>query len=81
MTSPETRRTEIRTIHIYGHGHETDLDIDQQAIPWCTTHYGIVVNSTPERQCWRAFWLGGEFNEEPCNISSGGPDHKWWRDP
>ena len=43
----------------------------QEAIPWCTFHKRSVV-----------FPESGLCADGPvgCMISTGGPDHKWWRD-
>lgn len=46
----------------------------QTAIPWCTTH-----NQPP------VFYdeLAGAIchpDSRNCNVSKGGPDHKWWKD-
>ena len=54
--------------------------VTQQAIPWCTTHDSKVtdpVDGDPDT-CARGEW-------EPqlvglCEISTGGPEHKWWVD-
>ena len=47
--------------------------IGQEAIPWCTTHSDVA--SLDAEKCWA-------YVVEPgaCVISSGGPDHKWWKD-
>ena len=42
--------------------------VDQVAIPWCTTH------DRPDEL--------DEYGDDGglCEVSTGGPDHKWWRD-
>ena len=47
----------------------------QVAIPWCTTH----------NQCTYVYLVRdgehcGGFDGNSCVVSSGGPDHKWWKD-
>ena len=49
--------------------------VEQTAIPWCITHDAELVDNDV---CWRGVWrptAGGI-----CDISTGGPDHKWWED-
>ena len=50
--------------------------IDQEAIPWCTTHNAKGIR--PDLVCDLAQFA--EFPVTDCNISMGGPDHKWWKD-
>ena len=48
---------------------------DQTAIPWCTTHdqkADDVVCVIGSGDCG--------YVRLPCVISTGGPDHKWWKD-
>ena len=45
------------------------------AIPWCTTHDRMMDSEDPERYCFEAGSV-----DDPCVISTGGPDHKWWKD-
>ncbi len=47
--------------------------IDPEAIPWCTTHDHQSNESL--HAC-----LAGIIKEGACHISTGGPDHKWWKD-
>ena len=50
--------------------------VDQRAIPWCTTH--DAEQADYDDICWKGVWrpnAGGV-----CVISTGGPDHKWWKD-
>ena len=49
--------------------------VDQEAIPWCTTHDSIAERTRG------GHWLD-ECGDDPfyCKISTGGPDHKWWKD-
>ncbi len=66
MTSPETRRV---------HTGLGDDRIDQTAIPWCTVHDASKIEAD-----WRPATCGAG-DGQACLISTGGPDHKWWRDP
>ncbi len=49
------------------------------AIPWCTTHDA---QQSGENYCW----ISVDFDAFPnirnadCAFSTGGPDHKWWKD-
>ncbi len=46
--------------------------VDQIAIPWCTTH-----------DRWTegfGFCRANDIPNEICEVSTGGPDHKWWED-
>ena len=65
MTAPETRTIPRKFPR---------EDVTQQAIPWCTTH-DLPSCPLPARFCYEAY-------RDPfsCSISTGGPDHKWWRD-
>ena len=58
--------------------------IDQEAIPWCTTH-DMNVTIGHKYRTW--IWDGciaavTEWRDDTdsCVISTGGPDHKWWFD-
>ena len=57
------------------------LEIRQEAIPWCTTHDSKVASPPPLLTCE---WVLAHWDDvatiQPCNPSTGGPDHKWWRD-
>ena len=49
-------------------------EIEREPIPWCTTHDASKVE---------ADWLDptcGAGDGLACEISTGGPDHKWWKD-
>ena len=48
----------------------------QEAIPWCTVHNTKGVR--PNLVCDLAQFA--EFPVTDCNISTGGPEHKWWKD-
>ena len=61
-------------------GVTTEL-IRQEAIPWCTTHDSETAISLDgqvyfcrKAQTWTHLETHG------CEVSTGGPDHKWWRD-
>jgi len=49
---------------------------DQTPIPWCTTHDSPKVVDDKARYCYEKS-LAEVFT---CEISTGGPDHKWWKD-
>ena len=49
---------------------------EQQAIPWCIAHNSKGV--LPGLVCDLAQFT--EFESTPCEISTGGPEHKWWMD-
>lgn len=66
MTSPVTRS-------LLGWEHENPDVYNQVAIPWCTTHDHQSNESL--HAC-----LAGIIKEGECHISTGPPDHKWWRD-
>ena len=63
---------------------------NQQAIPWCTTHDEKLPNGPElekdEPRCWFDYFYGVKDSDgnriDPlmCVISTGGPDHKWWKD-
>ena len=52
------------------------------AIPWCTTHDV----STTSDECDSPIAIfdmspdAAPFDEIPCVISTGPPDHHWWKD-
>ena len=48
----------------------------QEPIPWCTTH-DRMMDDELARQRW-CYEAGSD--EQPCVVSMGGPDHKWWKD-
>ena len=51
---------------------------NQTAIPWCTTHdEGAVADGFI---VCRVGVVLGELAQTNCLISTGGPNHKWWRD-
>ncbi len=51
----------------------------QTAIPWCTRHdsKAYVREDDLASSCQQADGYGWI---DQCVISTGGPDHKWWRD-
>ena len=53
--------------------------ITQQAILWCTTHDSKLIARGD--MCQDKSWstLAG-LDSGVCVISTGGPEHKWWRD-
>ncbi len=48
------------------------VQVKLELIPWCTTH-GLSVADPGDETCelWEDGW--------DCAISTGGPDHEWWR--
>ncbi len=48
-------------------------EIRREPISWCTTHNHQSNESL--HAC-----LAGIIEEGACRISTGGPDHKWWKD-
>ena len=53
----------------------------RSAIPWCTTHDGQALygDKCPSGMNIEQFPPVG-FYKAWCEISQGGPDHKWWKD-
>ena len=49
--------------------------INLEAISWCTTHDNEAVHEQGTG-CYQAIAIG---NWSDSVISSGGPDHKWWK--
>lgn len=49
-------------------------EIKREPIPWCTTHNTSVGAESSVCDYGDLSGHGG------CVISTGGPDHKWWRD-
>ena len=51
----------------------------QDPIPWCTTHNA---QQSGENYCWKFVDYAAFSNvrEANCELSTGGPDHKWWED-
>lgn len=72
MTAPETRW--IRDVPS---DPMMQRQWSQQAIPWCTTH-DLKAFTDGSDACWLEEGL--ENNPRRCEISTGGPDHKWWKD-
>ncbi len=81
--------TETRVLTVLN-DFDTDVDgnyvnpeyqIRLQVIPWCTTHDSPDDgwrNGFITRVCLVALALDRDPKE--CEISVGGPDHKWWCD-
>ena len=57
------------------------MPVEQQAIPWCTTHdiSKDIPNPNPAADRPGDCFLA-EYREGECVISTWGPDHKWWVD-
>ncbi len=72
--------TETRTLWkpIHDGRTATLTDITQQPIPWCTTHDDIAAKSGD--RCRGFSYYGTKWDINECVISSGGTDHKWWKD-
>ena len=51
----------------------------QTAIPWCTTHDSAAASPSDIPPIYCAVWEGFNTNGA-CDILTGGPDHKWWKD-
>ena len=51
---------------------EDQTIIEQTAIPWCTEHDVTMIPDEPS--------CDARYNENPCVLSVGGPDHRWWQD-
>lgn len=51
------------------------VQVKLDAIPWCTAHNSKGV--LPGLVCDLAQFA--EHPVTPCVISTGGPDHEWWR--
>jgi len=69
--------SEIRLVVMVPIPHELIIDdyLTQTAIPWCTTHDSSM--TTDGQRCL----VQTIFDyAEGCVISTGGPDHKWWKD-
>ncbi len=61
------------------------MPVEQEAILWCTTHSssgqgpsrrGVACHYSALRQATKR----GLDILEPCEFSTGGPEHKWWVD-
>ncbi len=83
MTGP---RTQFETVYrpLVGPLFSTAgfQEIRREPIPWCTTHNNQLHGKLGEdaiEGLWQIWCL---FNDSdmPCVVSTGGPDHKWWRD-
>ena len=57
-------------------------EVTREAIPWCTTHDSKRLGHNPEL-CEFAAWYSNQdkhqIGGQNCVISTGGPDHKWWK--
>ncbi len=60
---------------------------EQEAIPWCIAHNSQLPSGAAEHdnRCWFSWHYGikgpdGERMGVDCEISTGGPEHKWWVD-
>ncbi len=49
---------------------------NREPISWCTTHDNEAVHEQGTG-CYQAIAIG---NWSDCVISTGGVDHKWWKD-
>ncbi len=54
------------------------MPVEQHAIPWCITHdmKAVIVQDGIRGFCP----LLGKRNDDPCVVSQGGLEHKWWVD-
>ena len=92
MTGP---RTQFETVYrsLVGPLFSTAgfQEIKREAIPWCTTHNQIALGVDAYAVCYDPaqvpahqldYWGQSEPapNRDGCVISTGGPDHKWWKD-
>ena len=72
---------EIRTL--FDAQNEVAEAYVQTAIPWCTTHDSKQLGFNP-KLCEFAAWYSNQrdhqIDDQHCEISQGGPDHKWWED-
>ena len=71
----KTRRGGITGVHSAQYAM---LTVDQEAIPWCTTHDMSIY--LIDGVCFAGWMLINRGEVAPCEISMGGPDHKWWKD-
>ncbi len=70
-------KPEVRMVAILGQSDGQPVK-NQRAIPWCTTH-DLRARKDDDRVCPGGGWVGVGYSTR-CQISSGGPDHKWWVD-
>ncbi len=58
------------------------VQVTLTAIPWCIPHDRQAVERehglSPD-ECWQVVWASEGYEYELCRISTGGPDHEWWR--
>ncbi len=65
---------ETQTITRGAWGTDLGRVLTRTAIPWCTFHdYQAMSDVIGCPADYRGL-------DESCDISTGGPDHKWWKD-
>ena len=67
MSEPETKVVSLAPIRIHR----------QTPIPWCTTHDSIAAT---RNRCKNFTKWDIRKDEYDCVISTGPPDHFWWKD-
>ena len=92
---PQLDGFQLETRSLLGWEVENPDVYKQRAIPWCTTHddratymqdecrFVQQFGNEPEgSMLHQAFELAAQFisGGAECVISTGGPDHKWWKD-
>ncbi len=66
--------SDLAELRMVTHSPSQDMRaISQEAIPWCTTHDMTIIGD--DDYCWKI-----DYDKLDCVISSGGLDHKWWKD-
>ena len=69
---------EIRLVRDVPSDQMMQLQWIQTAIPWCTTHDAQQSGDQPYCKDARAPDTDAEIHK--CTFSTGGSDHKWWKD-
>ena len=73
MSEPETR-----TLYEWPDANEVTDAYVQEAIPWCVKHDSMAEDNY---MCDVEVGSPTDKNVKPdCVVSTGGPDHKWWKD-
>jgi len=57
-----------------------DTTVVQQAIPWCTAHATSLITESARTCNTYKTYISAAAEPEPCVISTGPPDHFWWKD-
>ena len=87
MSEPETRLVLLEPREV---DRQLGFTSEQKAIPWCTTHDEKLPDGPElkkvEPRCWFDYFYGVKDSDGNrvgslmCVVSTGGPDHYWWKD-